>query len=62
MGKLKEYYSDLYDQREKLVDQVYDLDMAGPIEIGSEAAVQMDSLLDAISDLDDTIRRIGGEV
>ena len=62
MGKLKEYYSDLYDQREKLVDQVYDLDTAGPIEIGSEAAVQMDSLLDAISDLDDTIRRIGGEV
>lgn len=62
MGKLKEYYFELYDKRERLVDQVYDLDMAGPIEIGSEAAVQMDSLLDAISDLDDAIKRIGGEL
>lgn len=62
MGKLKEYYSDLYDQRERLVDQVYDLDMAGPIEIGSEAAVQMDILMDAISDLGDVIKRIGGEL
>lgn len=58
MGKLKEYYSDLYDQRERLVDQVYDLDMAGPIEIGSEAAVQMDSLMDAVKDLDDAIAAI----
>ena len=62
MGKLKEYYFDLYDKRERLVDQVYDLDMAGPIEIGSDAAVQMDSLMDAIHDLDDAIKRIGGEL
>ncbi len=62
MSRLKDYYFDLHVQREKLVDRVYDLDMAGPIEIGSEAAIQMDSLMDAISDLDDTIKRIGGEV
>ncbi len=62
MGRLKNYYFDLYDQREKLVDQVADLDMAGPIEMGSEAAVQMDALMDAIDDLDDAIKRIGGEV
>lgn len=62
MSRLKDYYFDLHVQREKLVDRVYDLDMAGPIEIGSEAAVQMDSLLDAISDLDDAIKRIGGKL
>ena len=61
MGRLKNYYFDLCDQREKLIDQVAHLDMAGPIEMGSEATVQMDALLDAIDDLDDAIKRIGGE-
>lgn len=62
MGRLKNYYFDLYDQRDKLIDQVVDLDMAGPIEMGSEAAIHMDTLMDAIEDLDDAIKRIGGEV
>lgn len=62
MGRLKNYFCDLYVQREKLIDQVADLDMAGPIEMGSETAVQMDALVDAIEDLDDAIKQIGGEV
>lgn len=58
MSRLYNYYCSLQEQRERLVDQVYDLDMAGPIEIGSEAAVQMDSLMDAVKDLDEAIAAI----
>lgn len=62
MGRLKNYLFDLHDQREKLFDQVADLDMNGPIEIGSDAAAQMAAAMDAIADLDDAIMQIGGEV
>ena len=62
MGRLKNYFCDLYVQREKLIDQVADLDMAGPIEMGPGTAVQMDALVHAIEDLDGAIKQIGGEL
>jgi hypothetical protein len=60
MSKLHDYLIDLEEQQERLVDQLYDLDQglvpAG--EIGSDAAVVMADLLEAINDIDAQIARI----
>jgi hypothetical protein len=60
MSRLYNYLMDLKEQERRLVDQLYDLDQglvpAG--EIGSDAAVVMADLLEAINDIDAQIARI----